>query len=318
MRIVFTCDLHGRRHLYEEMFRYAVTEDADCLIIGGDLLPTWLRSPYKLITGGIDFSEALRVQISFIDSFLSPAVSSFSARYPDIRIFYVPGNHDWSAAVEHLKVSVEQAACLHLRTETFKDITFAGYGCVTDSTFWVKDYVRRDMRETGYVKSRYPLVSSGDGIATSLDGAYALQRPSMEEELVSLALPKTAKAVCIFHCPPYGTGLDTLYSGKPIGSRAIAGFIQKNTPCVSMHGHIHEAPYLSGSYHTTIGPTVAVNPGHHPSKLHAVSFDTDSPGESLSHSVFGTGRVIRSGFSRVKDRYVRMLKGFLMKKVLMS
>ncbi len=285
MKIVFTCDLHGRRHLYEEMFQYAVSEGAECIIIGGDLLPTWLKSPYKLLTGGIDFQEALHVQISFIDSFLKPAMVEFTARHPDIRIFYVPGNHDWNSAIKHLKASVSQAVCLHLRKETLGDITFAGYGCVTDSSFWVKDYVRRDMKESSYIRSRYPLVSAREGIEISLAGAYALQRPSIEEELVAFAFPNPAKTICVFHCPPYGTGLDTLYSGKAIGSRSIAEFIKESTPFVSMHGHIHEAPYMSGRYHTMIGPTLAINPGHHPRKLHAVSFDTDDPGTSLSHRV---------------------------------
>lgn len=317
MRIVFTCDLHGRKNLYEEMFRYAVSEGADCIIIGGDLLPTRLKSPYKLLTGGIDFQEALHVQISFIDSFLKPAIDGFAGRYPDIRIFYVPGNHDWSIAIEHLKSSVGQAVCLHLRKETFGDITLAGYGCVTDSSFWVKDWVRKDVSGSSCIPSRYPLLSTKDGIEVSPGGAYALQKPSIEEELVSLTLPDPAKTICVFHCPPYGTGLDTLYSGKAIGSRSITEFIRKNGPFISMHGHIHEAPYMSGRYHSMIGPTLAINPGHHPGKLHAVSFDAGDPQKSLSHRVFGTGPVMQTEFNRVKDRYARICKGFLMKKVLM-
>jgi hypothetical protein len=173
------------------------------------------------------------------------------------------------------------------------------------------------MKESSYIPSRYPLVSTKQGIEISPEGAYALERPSMEEELASFALQDPAKTICVFHCPPYGTGLDTLYSGKAIGSRSIAAFITKNTPLASMHGHIHEAPYMSGWYHSMIGPTLAVNPGHHPGNLHAVSFDTEDPGKSITHRVFGTGPVIQSDFNRAKDRYVRIVKGFLMKKVLM-
>lgn len=318
MKVVFTCDLHGRWPLYEETFGYALDQGARCIIIGGDLLPTRLKRPYKLLTGGIDFLDSLHAQFAFIDSFLAPFLELFSRNHPDIRILYVPGNHDWVTAIEHLKDSAQTATCLHLDSTTVDGIAFAGYGCVTDSSFWVKDYVRRDTNASTYTPSRYPLVSTENGIETSLDGAYAMGRPSIEEELSSLSLSDPSKSICIFHCPPYSTGLDTLYNGKPIGSLSVTEFITKSKPLVSLHGHIHEAPYMSGFYRTMIGPTLAVNPGHHPRLLHAVSFDTDDPAMSLTHRVFGTKTVDRIEFDRTKDRYARIIKGFFMKNVLMK
>lgn len=319
MRIVFTCDLHGRSSLYEQMFDYAVQEAADCIVIGGDLFPTWLKSPYKLLTGGIDFTRAVQFQLSFIDTFLAPEINAFCRRHPGIRILYVPGNHDWEKSLDYFRESTKEAAlCLHLKSEKVGRITFTGYGCVTDSSFWVKDYVRRDLRESGYTKSRYPFVSTKEGIMISPGGSYALDRPSIDEELDSLDVCDPEKTVSIFHCPPYGTGLDTLYTGKPIGSRAIEFFIRKQRPLVSLHGHIHEAPYMSGFFHTSIGPTLSINPGHNPKDLHAVCFDSDDPSASLKHRIFGTYMPRSSEFNRAKDRYARAIKGLLMKKVLMK
>ncbi len=318
MKAAFTCDLHGRRPLYEEAFEYAVAQKAACLLIGGDLLPTRLKHPYRLMTGGFDFTDALRAQFAFIDSFLARFLDDFSCSHPGIRILYVPGNHDWSAAVEHLKSSAPAAACVHIDSMTVGDVVFTGYGCVTDSSFWVKDFVRRDKAADRYVPSRYPLVSTKEGITISPQGAYAVSKPSIGEELRTLPESDPAKTICIFHCPPYATGLDTLYTGRPIGSISIAEYLRSTRPLVSLHGHIHEAPYMSGFFHTTIGPTLAVNPGHHPKRLHAVSFDTDDPVHSLTHSVFGAGPVDRTEFDRAKDRYTRMVKGFFMKRVLMK
>lgn len=318
MKLTFTCDLHGRVPLYEEAFAYALAQDAQCIVIGGDLLPTRLKNPYKLITGGFDFTDALRAQYAFIDSFLAPFLTNFNRDQPGIRVLYVPGNHDWSAAIDHLKKAAPTAECIHLQRRTIEDIVFAGYGCVTDSSFWVKDFVRRDTDADSFIPSRYPLVSTNEGIRTSPEGDYAILKPSIEEELSSLFPSGSSKTILVFHCPPYGTGLDTLYTGKPIGSLSIAHYIRSTKPLASLHGHIHEAPYMSGFFHTMIGPSLAINPGHHPKRLHAVSFDTDDPERSLTHRIFGREPVDRAEFDRAKDRFARAVKGFFMKNVLME
>lgn len=318
MRILFTCDLHGRRHLYEQTLNHALKRSADCIIIGGDLLPTSLKDPHRLVTGSFDFSASLRVQIGFIDSYLAPLINGFTRNHTSIRVFYIPGNHDWEFSMGLLEKSLEDALCLHGRMVEFGGITFAGYGCVTDSSFWVKDYVRRDTPEDGFIGSRYPLVSTEEGIVTSPEGQYALGRPSIREELTAISPDTPETTVFTFHSPPYGTGIDTLHNGNPIGSRAVTEFIIKYRPLVSLHGHIHEAPYMTGSYYTMIGPTLAINPGHDPRRLHAVTFDTDDPKATLDHSVFGSGPVDRAEFNRAKDRYVRIIKALFMKKVLMK
>lgn len=319
MKVVFASDLHGRTDLYRGLSDYALRHGARCVVIGGDLLPTRLWSMGQLIRRKADFAHALDAQLSFIDSFLAPFVTEFSSRHPGTSLLYVPGNHDWMNAVEHLRRKAPAALCIHGRAERIDGVTFMGYGCTTDSSFWVKDYVRRDLPDSGFVQSRFPLVSTAGGIGLSRDGAYALMRPSIEEDLSRLPVGgDKARTVCIFHCPPFGSGLDTLYTGKPIGSKAIGRFIRERSPLVSLHGHIHEAPYQSGFYYCTIGRTLAVNPGHQSGKLHAVAFDTDDPFGSLRHSVFGTGPAVRTPLGGIADSLARSLKRLLMKRVLMK
>lgn len=318
MKILYTCDLHGRQNLYDEMFRFALANTCECIIIGGDLFPTRLVKPVKLISGGVDFNESLSVQLDFIDSYLVPVLGEFMRKHPDIRILYVPGNHDWKTAMEHFIQCLPEALCMHGRMQTFDGITFMGYGCVTDSPFWVKDYVRRDSKSSNYVSSRYPLVSTNSGIRPSEEGEYALANPSIAEELSSFELDNPQKTICIFHCPPYGTGLDTLHDGSPIGSRSITEYLIQQKPRMSLHGHIHESPYMSGRFYTSIGETFSINPGHHFKELHAVCFETSDPAATLTHRIFGTGSPKESGLDRFTDRYARSIKAFFMKTVLMK
>ena len=318
MKILFSCDLHGRKDLYDEMLRYSLENRCEYILIGGDLFPTLLAAPIKLISGGADFKSSLTVQFDFIDSYLVPVLGAFMREHPYIRILYVPGNHDWKTAVDHLNQSLPDARCMHGTIQTYDGITFMGYGCVTDSPFWVKDYVRRDNEDSRYVSSRYPLVSTGDGIKRREKGAYALNNPSIAEELSKLSLKDPHNTVCIFHCPPFDTGLDTLHDGKPIGSRSIAEYIAQQQPMVSLHGHIHESPYMSGLYKVNLGRTLTINPGHHLRQLHAVCFDTSDPPSTVTHRLFGTKSPKESGMDRATHRLARSLKAFFIKSVLMK
>jgi Icc-related predicted phosphoesterase len=89
------------------------------------------------------------------------------------------------------------------------------------------------------------------------------------------------------HAPPFQTNLDVLYDGRPVGSRAIRQFIEKNRPHLTLHGHIHEAPSRSGSHWVKIGNTVCINPGQTTDELHAVMFKLEDVLNKMNHTIFG-------------------------------
>ncbi len=79
------------------------------------------------------------------------------------------------------------------------------------------------------------------------------------------------RAIFNFHCPPYGTGIDsgpklgadfrvTAGAGGvemvPVGSRACREAIERHQPLLGLHGHLHES---RGTYE--LGRTLCVNPG---------------------------------------------------------
>jgi uncharacterized protein len=74
-----------------------------------------------------------------------------------------------------------------------------------------------------------------------------------------------------FHCPPYGSGLDTapeldetlkpvVRGGRPsfvsVGSHAVRDAVKRYEPVVGLHGHIHESRGAQ-----KIGKTLCLNPG---------------------------------------------------------
>jgi Icc-related predicted phosphoesterase len=94
------------------------------------------------------------------------------------------------------------------------------------------------------------------------------------------------------HSPPFGTKLDFIQGEKSAGSRSIEAFIEENQPLLTLHGHIHESPELSGAYFDRIGETISINPGQSAwsgrdlMKLHAVIFEIENVEETLAHTCY--------------------------------
>ena len=92
------------------------------------------------------------------------------------------------------------------------------------------------------------------------------------------------------HSPPFETKLDQIVGRRFTGSRSIRRFIENTEPLLTLHGHIHEAPEISGSYLDRIGKTLYVNPGQsidNPKqfKFHAVTFKIENIEETLQHTL---------------------------------
>jgi Icc-related predicted phosphoesterase len=91
--------------------------------------------------------------------------------------------------------------------------------------------------------------------------------------------------------------LDLIRGERSAGSRSIKTFIEKNQPLLTLHGHIHESPELSGAYMDRIGETLSINPGQFiwtsqdVSKLHAVTFEMEKIERTLRHTCFAKTRV---------------------------
>jgi Icc-related predicted phosphoesterase len=100
-----------------------------------------------------------------------------------------------------------------------------------------------------------------------------LEEVELEKKLAELErlIQNPERTIAVLHVPPYGSGLDTcpeldsnlkiVTQGgqvvmKAAGSSAVNAFLQRVSPMLSLHGHIHESPG-----HARIGRTLAINAG---------------------------------------------------------
>jgi Icc-related predicted phosphoesterase len=259
LRFLYTTDLHGDMEAFESVLGAAREHGAAAIVNGGDLLPH-------------GFKNALALQREFLallDAHLA------RVRRSGIAVHLMFGNDDARALEGRLDAWCDSG--LAGRLDGWRggapgagwldlgDWQLIGVPWVPDPPFRLKDWCRHDDAERGSPPQfGTPLVSTDSGLMEAgPDGpAYLATLPTLEEELRALPRPRDpSRAILVAHAPPHDTGLDALGDGRPAGSRAVRRFVESSGFPLSLHGHIHEAPGVSGRWFAKVGSTTAVNPG---------------------------------------------------------
>lgn len=284
--VLYTSDLHGSRSHYEAAFRLADELRVRAVVLGGDLAP--MGEP--------------PLQREFFDTFLVPLFRERLSSAEAPRIFYIFGNGDWRANESVLEEArIPGLTYVHGRVAPFLDGTWiAGQNCVPPTPIKLKDWERWEV-VPGAAERPDGWRSAPDGTLHEFTFQGHGREETMELEMSALesavrgatgASDASAVAgrslICVFHTPPHRTALDQIGSGAHVGSGATRRFLERLRPALSLHGHIHESPVVSGRFADRIGPTVCVNPGQTPAAFHGVTFRLDDIAGSLRHTLHGT------------------------------
>lgn len=250
-KILFVTDLHGNTLKYRRVFEAALKHDVAAVINGGDMLT---------LDGDLHGSQS-----NFIDKFLCP----YFAEYETAGIYHLGllGNDDLIIHDDVFDVACRKykhVVNLAQRRLELNDFEFIGMNWVVDYPFRLKDRCRRD--GPGYVFQEQfgtGLLSTPEGFKELEDWpAYAAKLPTIEDELAALPRPVDAdRAIYVIHTPPFGLGLDVISSRGMVGAKSVSRFIGQRQPLLTLHGHIHESPDISGIWKAKIGETVCIQPG---------------------------------------------------------
>jgi Icc-related predicted phosphoesterase len=288
MNVLFTSDLHGEIGLFEQLLAWVRNASVAAIILGGDFLPS-LRQSGR-------YEDMIPRQISFIRSFLLDFFKKCRASKAR-RIFLIPGN--WDAAYPFLfEEPLEGVVNLDRRIDSLEDrFQVIGYPFVPPTPFRPKDYEKMDDPESPWPPQKCPSYIRSSASPARLipidPQVYLRQAGTIQEDLGRLPIPGNyEKSIYVMHSPPYGTSLDAIPGGQSVGSRAIRTFIEDRHPLLTLHGHIHEAPEVSGAYRVQFGKTISVNPGQRPgkdenaTKLQGVIFNPEDLEATLAHTLF--------------------------------
>jgi uncharacterized protein len=168
-----------------------------------------------------------------------------------------------------------------------EELWLAGFACVPLTPFSIKDFERRDDGPLPPFSFDMAYTSwSGELQPTHAEAIAA--RPSIAEALATLAEQSDPqRTIYVCHTPPFNTPLDEMPRGRHVGSKALRAFIEQHAPPLTLHGHIHESPTLSGRYAAQLGATWSINPGHDPKRFQAVTLDTDDLAGTIAHTALG-------------------------------
>jgi len=289
MKLIYTSDLHGEIRLYQELLSLITSSSPDVIALGGDLLPSF--PPTKR------YEDMVPNQKTFVHDFLFLFFKRVLETTSVKDIFLIPGN--WDLGYSYLfKEPTEGLIDLSLRSYRLENgYELIGYPFVPPTPFRPKDYEKMDDPESAWPPQKNPSyirASDQTDQLTPIDPyLYLRQRETIQEDLNRFPKPLyQRRAIYIMHSPPFGTRLDSIQRGKSAGSRSIQAFIEEHQPLLTLHGHIHESPELSGAYFDRIGETLSINPGQSVwtgrefSKLHAVTFEMENVEGTLKHTCF--------------------------------
>lgn len=282
LRIFFATDVHGSERCFRKFLAAARVYEADALVLGGDIagkglvpvtaddgtLSAQVRG--EPVTVPAEEEERLNAEINQLGFYPvrlehdeivaleeSPAELDRLFREeivkqvdrwcelagerldPSVRCIITPGNDD-PLEIDAVLRAAERIECPEAELCELGPVLMASLGDVTP-TPWNTD------RE-------YSEAELADRIAAVMN-----------------QVPPGRASVINFHCPPYGSGLDTapeldetltpvVRGGRPsfvsVGSHAVRDAIKHYEPVVGLHGHIHESRGAQ-----KIGKTLCLNPG---------------------------------------------------------
>jgi uncharacterized protein len=275
---LFVSDLHGRIERYRTLFTAIAAEAPKAVFLGGDLLPGGMRA---------NRHEA-GLSAAFVTDFLGPELALLRDRLDDAypRFLIILGNDDPCAALGEVEALEREGLWEHLhgRSVPLEGHPVYGYANVPPTPLLLKDWERYDV--TRHVD--VGCVSPEEGVRTAAVGPHEVRWGTIERDLRALCGDAILDAaVMLFHAPPYRTALDRAalggrsVDGVPldphVGSIAIRRFIEVRQPLLTLHGHVHEAPRLSGAWRDAMGRTIMLSAAHDGPELAVVRFDLETP-----------------------------------------
>lgn len=252
MKFIYACDIHGDTNKYEKLFQKAKEENIGYIVLGGDLL---LKRGFRVI-----------IQPEFIKEYLEDYFKRLNES--NIKCILIPGNDDlekFDIQINELCKKYPNIYNIDNQKLDIEDVSFIGLSKVLDHPFGSKNRVvieenlkmQPQLSEDIYIKKDTAVITIEEWKKyreTDIE--------KMEDILDSLPkVDKNRKTIYVFHNPPYGVGLDVCANGLQVGSKAITNFLENSNSYMSLHGHIHESPRISGLWYNKLGKTICIQSG---------------------------------------------------------
>lgn len=252
MRFIYACDIHGDTNKYEKLFQKAKEENIEYIVFGGDLLP---KKGIRVI-----------IQPEFIKGFLNEYFKKLNDN--NIKCILIPGNDDlekFDIQINELCKRYTNIYNIDNKRVDIENVSFIGLSKVLDHPFGSKNRVLVEENLKMQPQLSEDIYINKDTAIITIEEWEKYRQTNIDkmEDILS-NLPKAdkeKKTIYVFHNPPYGVGLDVCANGLQVGSKAIMKFLEDSNSYMSLHGHIHESPIISGLWYNELGKTICIQSG---------------------------------------------------------
>ncbi|MBM4169359.1 MAG: hypothetical protein FJ215_09410 [Ignavibacteria bacterium] len=272
----FVSDLHGKVARFRRLFAAIRRERPIAVFLGGDLFVSPLQSLADVKKAGRDTLQDV------INPGFKRLKRDLGVGYP--RVFVILGNDDGRMREAELEAGERERLWdyVHAKHVPLNDYRVYGYTYVPPTPFFLKDWERYDVSK--FVDPG--CIPPEEGWHSIEELKTEAQRTTIQDDLDRLVGKEDlSRSIFLFHAPPYRTALDrAALDGKAfdhapldvhVGSIAIKRFIEARQPLLTLHGHVHESPRITGSWKECIGRTYAFSAAHDGPELALIRFDLD-------------------------------------------
>jgi len=251
MRFIYSSDIHGDEEKYEKLLQVALKGNYNNIVLGGDLLPK-INITYELQKG-------------FVNGYLKEYFKKLQEK--NINCLCILGNDDFEPVdkdFDNLCSSFPNVFNIDKSQHSIEDCSFIGLSTVLDHPFGRKNNVAIEKGFEIQKQLGQPQMLINGQIYFIDDWENFAKRHlrNMEDILKELPEPESGKkCIYVFHMPPQNLNLGITGRGLSVGSMAIYKFLEKKQPFMSLHGHIHESPGMSGIWQAKLGNTTVIQGG---------------------------------------------------------
>lgn len=286
-RLFFATDIHGSDWCFRKFVNAAKAYKADVLVLGGDITGKQLVPIVPSEEGGWRASEGgtaiqlrseeerqtLLKRVAMIGAYAVPLADQEEEER--LRLDLEFRNERFLAAMRELLESWVKIAEERLGPAGVPLYMMLGNDDEEELTEIIgrSSWVHQAEGNVCLVDDRYEMVSWGWSTPTPWDTPREQSEEEMAAAIAAMTdrLAEPERAIFNLHCPPHESGIDdapeldedfrpVVKGGTPknipVGSKAVREAIERCSPLIGLHGHVHDA---AGTQ--MVGRTRCFNPG---------------------------------------------------------
>lgn len=306
-RLFFATDVHGSDRCFRKFLAAATVYEANALILGGDVAGKAMVPIVPKTTGTYSYSfQGAHQTVSADDLEGVERRMKFNGFYPRItdasEMERMAEDQQYVAQLFEEAIAGQVAGWCQLAAERLGDDVRCIITPGNDDPRAIDGVLARASKvecpelaavEVGPVW----LASLGNTNRTPWDTEREFDESELTRQISEMidAVQGRGPLMFNFHCPPRGSGLDTVMKldadfrpildhGNPVeipvGSSAVREAIERYQPVAGLHGHIHESPGA-----VRIGRTWCFNPGseYGSGALKGLILDLEEDGDVRGH-----------------------------------